>query len=285
MLSASIHSGFPKTGSSSLQQVLLESRDLLSGFGFFYPEGMFFPQWHCEIQRWLTNTLPEFVTGYSPLDPTLGGLDMYLRTLTQRAESQGAHTLILSCENFVFLNENEWKLLLQILKSAGVKTIKITWVSFDPEERSASWVSERIRQVEPMTSIEVQGMSAWLASALLRFRSVAEDLACDSAVTVREVGYTATVLDKLVATVVDPGVVSLMGLERLPRINASLSDEASRLLNAFNAANVEGRLYDPLAPVVFSDAFPWQRKRLELFLEVLHKLDSLESRSIDGNMG
>ena len=270
-LVVSLHVGPWKTGTTSLQSTLAGARAALREAGYHYPTGMFDPRAHHEIPNWVVGSLPRFMVGYSPLAPTDLGLNGYLQSLMDEARGVHAHTLVLSSEDFCFLDEAGWGRFFQQLRQWGASAIRVTWSHFDPEERLPCYVSQYVSSGAYVTAEGAAAIRDWITGLMLSLPRMWGELSDEWGVDVRSLAYANDehYLTDVVSAVTDARVARRVVPSTPELLNPSLGQDDLARLNAFNRVNVEGRALELSTPVMFSHVYPYARERLLMMLQVL----------------
>ena len=270
-LVASIHMGPWKTGTTSLQSILTDSRETLLRRGVYYPPGIGTVAAHHELANWLQGTLPRLGVGWSPVDPTMNGLRSYVRFLVAEARSRGAHTLVLSSEDLAGLASEDWRRLLGMFREAGVGEFRLTHSDFTPEERLQSYANQYVLLGEVVDEKALTMIRHRLLDTRNAILATVRSLSDEEGLTVRSLQYSnrKDYLSELVDSVLGQDVTSELG-QVLDRVrNRSLEEIDRRLLNAFNRLNTEGREFNFEAPVTFSNEFPFAQRRLRMVRDLI----------------
>lgn len=262
--------------------MLSDGRETLLRHGMYFPFGIAEEAAHHEVAHWLLGTLPKLRLGWSPLNPTLDGMKMYLRYVTSEARSQGAHTLILSSEVMAALAATQWRTLLGLLQEAGAGTVRVTFSDFNPAERLESHVSQYVvagEFVDERARRTIDLRTYRLRCAMLEaFRTLSSEQ--DLIIQALEYSKDAHYMSDLVRSITNDEVERELRETFDRAYNRSWNDEDLSILNEFNRLNTEEREFDAEAPITFSYESFWAQRRLHmvrhLVLERRQLIDEVE---------
>ncbi len=269
------HLGPWKTGSSSLQYFLFANHKNLLVAGVLYPKGLFFDQAHHEIPNTITHQMKRFV-GLS------GAAPMQLKEIVNRyyteLKSSTATTLLLSSEDFAGLRADHFRELLDMFPPDEGIVFEFVYFDFDPKERLISYKNQMIKQGEYVDEKALKSILERLKSVIPNLESAIEGLpAVIHRIDYSHLKNSTDIYDKFLSLVLN----RKMDLDywNIPtaRLNSSLPSTKLETLNQFNRVNVGEREFDSSCPVVYSNSFPDQALRLNLYLTLLYEAVKLEN--------
>ena len=284
-ISASLHIGPWKTGTTSLQAMMNDGRESLLRAGYYYPPGIFFIAGHHELPNWILGSLPRFLVGWSPLDPSLDGLAGALRSISGQTRMRGAHTLVLSSEDFSALSDEGWRQFLRLLRQEGAGSITVTFTTFDVTERASSYASQMIQQGEHLDDSGRRTLEQTVAQIAVELPSRLEALSIEFGLLLKPNSYSKdlTYLHDVLSSVTNADVAGKLISDRYSAFNQSLAPADLHVLNEFNRYNTEGRGLESACPIVYSDDYPFARQRLLLFRDLLRRSRQLQDQLDNAN--
>jgi hypothetical protein len=266
-----LHVGPWKTGSTTLQEFFYTNSALLLRHGVFYPLGLVSKNAHHEIPNMITDSMSRWPRLLNAKQMTLNKV---LKGYFDEMNFRGVSTLLLSSEDFAGLNFDQYAQLIALLSQEKDVNLEMIFFEFDPVKRLNSYQNQFILQGEYVDS----NASNQILEGILQHKKDFEVAISDSSLIVHRVNYdnlkgTSEIYQKCLDIIFNLKANLFQGEWLIPTtgINATIPAEKINLLNEFNRLNIGRRKFDRSCPVQFSDLFPEQTDRLNLFRQLLYE--------------
>lgn len=275
------HVGPWKTGSTSLQRFLFVNRENLLIAGVLYPKGLFFDQAHQEIPNTITHQMKRFV-GLLEVAPMQ--LKEIVNAYYSDFKSSTASTLLLSSEDFAGLKADHFRELLDMFPPDEGIVFEFVYFDFDPKERLSSYKNQMITQGEYVDEKALKSILEYIKNVIPNLESATKDLpAVIHRIDYNQLKNSMDIYVKFLSLVLNRKIELDNWNIPAARLNSSLPSNKLETLNQFNRVNIGDREFDFKCPVVFSNSFPDQALRLNLYLTLLNEIVKLENIAAEGN--
>jgi hypothetical protein len=276
------HLGPWKTGSTSLQRFLFVNRENLLIAGVLYPKGLFFDQAHHEIPNTTTHQMKRFV-GLSEAAPMQ--LKEIVNAYYSDFKSSTASTLLLSSEDFAGLKADHFRELLDTFPPDGGIVFEFIYFDFDPKDRLSSFKNQMITQGEYVDEKALESILENIKYVIPNLESAIEGLpAVIHRIDYSHLKNSTDIYEKFLSLVLNRKIDLDYWNIPTARLNSSLPSTKLESLNQFNRVNIGEREFDSSCPVIFSNSFPDQALRLNLYLTLLNEIVKLENIAVERNI-
>lgn len=289
-----IHIGPHKTGTSSIQGLLLDNAELLRKLGFYYPASPTSDGAHHHVpfalKKWNLLALglaPVTTSGF----PGIPDLQTDMESWLTGANQFSCDTVVISAEDFSSLNQREWFDFSHALVAAQAKTkIKFSQITICTTERS---VSERARSLSSEYLKLGLALAAEDVDSMLKEKISTQDLlvrhipsSFSVPVRVRRIAYSSP--DSMQAFL-ETWVTEFLGSDVLAALpKGSLESRLNDRLNPLNQARLLkfNQLNTPASADVFTPFYVSSaedegrniaRLRLAMMVSVSEELQAAES--------
>lgn len=245
-----VHVGPHRTGTTSIQALLAESRDDLLRSRIWYPKCQYVATAH-HVLAW--QVLGRDLRAIGAADESRSATSI-LASWIDEARMRSCNTMVLSSEDFSIFRDKEWWKLRSFVGPA------VTWhfvaARRDPTEAARSAYSHLLLSGLSQEFDEVKDI---LRKGTAEFFEYVELLArMQSWCSIHLVGYSDTpkYLASMIRTLVGSSVTSkVLPRSESPSLNARLDADVCDYLLAFNRLNTPGFVLDPLTGALPADFY------------------------------